>query len=128
MPPGDVTAAWVHALPLIRRVADQWPDMSLSGMWETLRSGRGELWLIGSLEKGTKAAIVTELRDWDGMTVAYVIGAGSDDSREWFTFRDEFAAQLKARGADSIVFQGRNGFERIWPGAKVLRKLYKVGL
>lgn len=128
VPLSDVTAAWVSALPLMSKIADSAPDLTLSALWQTVSGGEGELWLAGDEDAGHQAAAITRLKPWGGGTAAYVVGAASFDGRLWREVIPAWHAALKARGADLVVAEGRPGWERVWPGAKVVRKVYEVAL
>lgn len=122
----DVATAWVQVLPLITRMVDSAPDLELQDVWRLLRSGEGELWIAGTEEGGHEAVAVTKLRRWGLQTGAYVIGVASNDELVWRQIIPEWQAALKARGADIIIMEGRKGWERLIPGARLLRQVYEV--
>jgi hypothetical protein len=124
----DVTRAWVEVLPLMQRIADSAPDLTLADLWRNLRSGDDELWLVGTPETGHEAAAITRLREWDGGVAAVVIGVASNDQRRWQQIIPEWRAALKARGADRIIIEGRKGWQRVFRDATLLRQTYEARL
>lgn len=113
-------------MPLIARIADCAPDLSLPFLWSGLRAGSLQLWLAGSSEDGHVAAQFTRLEEWDGVAAMRIIGTASDDSAAWFRLWPEFRLAAKAMGAARIVFDGRDGWARKIPQAKSLRTIYEV--
>lgn len=124
----DIDAAWVAAVPLMQRIADSAPDLSLAWLWSGLRAGALQLFLAGSAEGGHAAALVCRLEDWKGGTVLRIVGAASDDRRGWFALWPDFAAEAGRMGAARIVFDGRRGWARKIPEARILRQVYEVEL
>lgn len=127
VPIASIELAWVSALPLIQKIADSAPDLTITILWRMVRSGEAELWLAG--EGVThEAAGITKMKDWGGQTAALIIGVASTDGRAWRSVIPEFKQALKARGADIIIMEGRAGWARVFPGAKVVRQTYEVKL
>lgn len=127
VPHASVESAWLDALPLIVKIADSAPDLTLSALWSILRGGGGELWLAGSCD-GHEAAAITALKPWGTQTAAFVYGVASNDSRAWRSVIPAFEAALKARGADIIIMEGRKGWARVFPEARVIRQTFEVKL
>lgn len=127
VPVGDIDAAWISALPLIERIVESSPDITLAWLWSGLRGGTLQLWLAGS-EAGHVAAQVTRLEDWRGDPVMRIIGTASDDSKTWFPLWPAFVAEVRKMGAVRIVFDGRKGWARKIPQARILRQVYEVTL
>lgn len=127
VPVAHIEAAWIEALPLIQRIADSAPDLDLASLWRTLRSGEGELWLIGTPETGHEAAVITRMVQWGGQMVAYVTGVASNDQRRWFAVKDEWLDALRARGAEQVIMEGRD-WRRHFPDAFLIRQVYGVAL
>lgn len=125
VPIAQVERAWVEALPLVQRIADSAPDLTLSELWQSLRSGESEMWLAGT-DAGHEAAAITRLRPWGGGTAAYVLGVASHDGRSWRSIIPAWREALKARGAEKIIIEGRTGWKRIFPEARLLRQVYEV--
>lgn len=124
----DVEKAWCETLPLIRRIADSAPDLTLEELWRSLRSGESEMWLAGNGTEPVAAVAITRLRSWDGETVAYVLGVASNDQRAWREIIPQWRSALKARGASQIIIEGRDGWRRIFPEAVLIRQVFGVTL
>lgn len=126
VPVVGIDVAWPQVLPLIQRMVDSAPDLELPHVWNMLRSGEWELWVIGSEEHGHEAIGITRLRAWGDGTAAYAVGVASNDAGIWRRLIPEWCKALKARGADRIIIEGRKGWERVVPGAKLLRQVYEI--
>lgn len=127
VPVAEIEKAWVEALPLLLRIAESAPDLDLAGLWRTLRSGEGELWLAGEAETGIEAAAITRMTQWGEKPVAYVTGVASNDQRRWREVIPAWQAALKARGADKIIMEGRD-WRRQFPDAVLIRQVFEVTL
>lgn len=131
-------SAW---LPTVAEIDAVWPmiteglgkslqrsggDMSLGSLYQQCGSGaaRALIWIEGGAAKG---ACVVRPEVWEAGPRLRVLAMYGDAFAEW---QGEGWAALHglklAFGAEAIIFEGRLGWARKAPGAKVIRALYEV--
>jgi hypothetical protein len=102
-------------------------DIDSHYLWTECRSGRATLMVIA--DDKIIGASVWRIDRWADGNVCRCLCLYGENMRGWLAQHVEKVKELAKLGhADRLVTEGRPGFERIFPQAKVLRKLYEVRL
>jgi hypothetical protein len=111
-------AGWAIAEPWLARVcARPESDLTLEGLREMCRTGRGQLILIGRRGHPPVAAGVTQVREHQGgARSCWILAVGGSGARVWLDTIDLIEATARAIGCTTVEFAGRSGWAGLLPG------------
>lgn len=99
-------------------------DMTVGELWQECRAGRS--FLVIAQDQTIKAAAVWRPETWQTGTKLRCVALYGKGMPDWLPAMREKAAEIaKCCGATSFITEGRRGWERVFPKAKVLRVLYE---
>lgn len=101
-------------------------DVSTAELWQLCRAGNAFLVIAREGEAIAMASVVRFERWTNGMVLRVVCIAGdrmSEWASEWQAFMVEMA---KNNGADRIVSEGREGWQRVFQKSRKLRVVYEM--
>jgi hypothetical protein len=99
-------------------------DMTVGELWQECRSGRS--FLVVAQDQSIKAAAVWRAETWPTGVKLRCVALYGKGMSEWLVPMREKATEIaKCCGATSFITEGRRGWERVFPKAKVLRVLYE---
>lgn len=119
-----------------------WPALA-DGMKEACRRGGGDLtpdWLFTVCRKGDallfvahdeleiQAGMICRVENWSGERVLRILAACGWDMGRWLPSVCDYREWLDSIGVAKVVFEGRKGWERAVPRARVLRQVYEVDI
>lgn len=73
-------------------------------------------------------AVVLRFENWSGRSVLRTLALWCDGPGVWDAINSKAHEIGKQFGVKSLIAEGRRGWERRYPNAKVLRQLYEVDL
>lgn len=126
VPVTHVDAFWPHVREGFQRaLLKTGGDLETGDLWALCRSGAGYLIVIND-EDGIIGAAILKAETWSSgrkMRVMALYGAGAAD---WFADMKALAIRIaKDCGATAIVADGRKGWPKFAPNARVLRVVYE---
>lgn len=119
-----------------------WPHIA-EGMKECCRRSGGDItpdWLFMQCRKGDAllfivtegdallAAMVCTSGQWGSSRVLRIVGATGWAIDRWIDELTEYREWVDRLGFSKVVFEGRAGWQRVIPKARVLRQVYEVDL
>lgn len=101
-------------------------DLTSGELWQMCRSGQA--FLVVAFDAELKGAMIVQFQKWDKPVLRCLALAGWG-MNEWFEAGKEFIwSMAKDNGAQSFIFEGREGWKIPIPEAKRLRVTYEVPL
>jgi hypothetical protein len=86
------------------------------------------LLVVTSTETEITGAVVLRFENWSGKSVLRTLALWCNGKGAWAAL-DQKAHEIgKQFGVKSLIAEGRKGWERRYPNAKILRQLYEVSL
>lgn len=121
-----VDEIWQQIAPGIeqacRRCGD---DVTAPYLFGECRAGRALLFAI--VEGGcVNAALVCRVENWGGRRVLRILAATGRGMAEWLNAITTHRLWPGHLACEKIVFEGRRGWERVLPEARVVRQTYEV--
>lgn len=102
-------------------------DLTSGELWQMCRSGQA--FLIVAFEKTElKAAMIVQFQKWDKpvLRCLALVGFGME---QWLEAGKDFIwGMAKDNGAQSFVFEGREGWKATLPEARRLRSTWEISL
>lgn len=126
----------------VEEVDALWPVFA-DGMQECCRRSGGDItpdWLFMCCRRGEallfvidvegkpKAALVARPEQWGPDRVLRLIAAAGTEMDRWLGELSDHRAFIDRLGISKVIFEGRKGWERVVPKARVLRHVYEVDL
>jgi len=102
-------------------------DLDVAYLWRECRSGQAMLYVV-SQDDTVKGAVVLRFENWSGKGVLRTLALWCNGLGVWDALDAKAHEIGRQFGAKSLVAEGRKGWERRYPNAKVLRQLYEVSL
>lgn len=102
-------------------------DLTASYLFEQCRSSSALL-VVAHDDTGIIGAVVLRFENWSGKSVIRTLGLWCSKKGAWEALNKKTHEIGKLYGAKSLVAEGRKGWERRYPNAKILRQLYEVTL
>lgn len=102
-------------------------DLTASYLFEQCRSSSALL-VVASDDTRIVGAVVLRFENWTGKSVLRTLGLWCSQKGAWESLNTKTHEIGKLYGAKSLVAEGRKGWERRYPNAKILRQLYEVTL
>lgn len=101
--------------------------MSSGDLWQMCRSGNAFLVAILDDENKPIATIVLQFQKWSEKSVLRCLSIAGESMSEWLPAAMEFISNMaRENGASCLVADGRDGWARVFPGAKRLRVTYEI--
>lgn len=101
-------------------------DQTAHHLWEICRSGAGFL-VIAADDAGLVGASVWQFQNWTSGKKLRCLALFGRDFASWVEDQRKFTMEMaRVGGATSIVAEGRRGWERLFPEAKLLRQVYEA--
>lgn len=126
VPITQIDQAWSLSLPYIGKLLKRDPSLSMANLLEGSRNGTYQVWVISNRETIKAIAFIRFEHRGNGMS-ARVIGFAGEGWKIWGDLLPEFQENMKRLGAQSLIFDGRKGWERLVK-ARVDRVSYEVTL
>lgn len=102
-------------------------DMSSGDLWQMCRSGQAFLVAVLDEDGAAIATIIVQFQKWTDRSVLRCLSIAGGDMSSWLPQAMEFVSQMaRENGASCLVADGRDGWARVFPGAKRLRVTYEV--
>jgi hypothetical protein len=123
----EVDQVWPEFAQRLQTACDETGgDISSGDLWQMCRSGNAFLVLVLD-DSGFKAALIMQFQKWTAKQVMRCLAIVGDDMAAWLPMARDFIAEMaKNGGATSFIADGREGWTRIFPGARRLRVTYEV--
>ena len=86
------------------------------------------LLVVTSTETEITGAVVLRFENWSGKSVLRTLALWCNGLGAWEALNTKTHEIGRQFGAKSLIAEGRKGWERRYPNAKVLRQLYEVSL
>lgn len=117
VPADRLDAVWPVVEPWLARVcARRESDLTLEGLLDLCRSGRGQLIMIGREGHPPVAAGVTQVREHrDGTRSCWVLAVGGAGARAWRDTLGLIEAGARRLGCATVEFAGRAGWAGLLP-------------
>lgn len=100
-------------------------DITAPYLWQECRSSRAMLFIIPG-EKGVSAAVVARVETWGAKRVLRVLAACGKGMKQWLPALTEYRKWIDHHRCEKIVFDGRIGWKKALPKARVLRAVYEM--
>lgn len=101
-------------------------DLTADYLWSECRSGRAFLCIVSD-GPAICAASVWRFEKWSSGKKLKCLALYGQGMRGWLDGHRAFTVEMaKAGGASSIVTDGRAGWGRLYPEARILRQTYEV--
>ncbi|WFP89815.1 hypothetical protein [Ensifer adhaerens] len=101
--------------------------MSSGDLWQMCRSGSAFLVAVLDDEGQPIATIILQFQNWSGKSVLRCLSIAGEEMSFWLPQAMEFASKMaRENGASCLVADGREGWARVFPGAKRLRVTYEI--
>lgn len=129
VPPHLVDQLWRHVADGLEHACRKTGgDIDAHYLWTQCRSGQATLMVIAR-DKKIIGASVWRIERWSSGQVCRCLCLYGKDMRGWLAEHVKKVKELAKLGhADRLVTEGRRGFERLFPQAKILRQTYEVRL
>lgn len=102
-------------------------DLTSGELWQMCRSGQAFL-VVAFEETELKAAMIVQFQKWDKPVLRCLAVVGFDMGA-WLAAGKEFIWNMaKDNGAQSFVFEGREGWKVPLPEARRLRSTWEISL
>lgn len=102
-------------------------DMSSGDLWQMCRSGNAFLVVVLDDEDKPIATIILQFQNWTGKSVVRCLSIAGENMSAWLPDAMEFVSKMaRENGASCLVADGRDGWARVFPGAKRLRVTYEI--
>lgn len=108
----------------VRRGGD---DLTVPYLFQACRSGAALLF-VAVADEEVKAALVCRPEQWGAKRVLRILALCGWDISDWLPTLRSYRTWPNALDVEAVVFEGRKGWERTIPEARVLRQIYEVGL
>ena len=103
-------------------------DMTADYLWSECRSGKAFLVIVTDAEK-IAGASVWRFEAWTSGRKLRCLALYGRRAAEWLAPHELIIRDIaKAGGATALVTEGRAGWQRLYPKARVVRQLYEVEL
>lgn len=102
-------------------------DLDASYLHRECRSSAALL-VVASDKKIITGAVVLRFENWSGKSVLRTLALWCNGKGAWEALNTKTHEIGKLYGAKSLIAEGRKGWERRYPNAKVIRQLYEVDL
>ncbi len=124
--PDFVESVWIAVLPFAERAAKHGRGLwTPESTYEAIRRGNAQLWLAADSGK-VKSALATEIVTSPDSTVFRVLWfSGSRDDMHHFRRIRDWAAE---QGCTTMIYEGRKGWARMRPTAKVVGMIYQESI
>ncbi len=126
VPPGNIDQCWPFLSEgFARSLAKTGGDLSNADLYTTLRRGDAFLFVAWDGETVLGASIWRPERWASGLQLRCLALYGTK-AKTWLPDMHEHAKRLARQcGAESLVADGRTGWTRLFPNARVLRVVYQ---
>jgi hypothetical protein len=102
-------------------------DLDAAYLWRECRTGQAMLYVV-SQETSIIGAVVLRFENWSGKSILRTLGLWCNGLGVWDALDAKAHEIGRQFGAKSLIAEGRKGWERRYPNAKILRQLYEVEL
>ncbi len=102
-------------------------DLDAAYLWRECRTGQAMLYVV-SHEADIIGAVVLRFENWSGKSVLRTLALWCNGLGVWDALDAKAHEIGRQFGAKSLIAEGRKGWERRYPNAKILRVLYEVSL
>jgi hypothetical protein len=102
-------------------------DLDAAYLHQQCRSSASML-VIASNDTDIIGAVVLRFENWSGKSVLRTLALWCNGLGVWDALDAKAHEIGRQFGAKSLVAEGRKGWERRYPNAKVIRQLYEIGL
>ena len=102
-------------------------DLDAAYLYRECRSSAAIL-VVTSDETEINGAVVLRFENWSGKSVLRTLALWCNSKGAWAALDTKAHEIGKQFGAKSLIAEGRKGWERRYPNAKMLRTLYEVDL
>lgn len=100
-------------------------DMTGPFLFGECRAGRALLFAI--IESGNvNAALVCRVENWNGCRILRILAATGHGMADWLGAITSHRLWPEHLACQKIIFEGRRGWERVLPEARILRLTYEV--
>lgn len=126
--PAEVDALWPLIAGRVQESCDKTGgDMSSGDLWQLCRSGNAFLAAVLDEENKPIATIILQFQKWNERSVLRCLSIAGESMSEWLPDAMKFVSKMaRENGASCLVADGRDGWARIFPGAKRLRVTYEM--
>jgi hypothetical protein len=115
-----VDAVWHHLREGMQEACRRGGGQFTEGWLHTL-CRKGDAYLLADMEGNeVRAGIVCQEQNWSGRTVINVLAACGRDMAAWI---EPAIAMFPGK---SIVFEGRQGWQKTVPGVKLVRCVFEI--
>lgn len=121
-----VDQIWPQVVEGFQRASDRFGgDLTVGDLWVGCRAGHCFLFVVHEGEE-VKAATVWKPEVWRSGPKFRCLALYGKGMAEWMPELHEMVRKVgRDCGAETLLAEGRKGWERIFPGAKPLRTLYE---
>lgn len=122
-----IDGLWHKAGALLQKACDKVPsDVTVADLWQMCRSGNAYL-MVAVNEEDMEMAAVFQFQRYENEMVLKCLCLGGSKREEWAEMAQEKAFEMaKDGGAKRVVYQGRKGWEKVFPGLKVVSYIYEI--
>jgi hypothetical protein len=108
----------------VRRGGD---DLTVPYLFQQCRSGAALLF-VAVADEEVKAGLVCRPEQWGSKRVLRILALCGWDVSDWLPTLRSYRTWPNALDVEAVVFEGRAGWKRVIPEARVLRSVYEVEL
>ncbi len=127
VPVWGIDGAFQHVTQGLQKSCDRsGGDLDAAYLHRECRSGQAML--VVSSDDTIDGAVVLRFENWSGKSVLRTLALWCDGEGAWEALNAKAHEIGKQFGAKSLIAEGRKGWERRYPNAKILRQLYEIGL
>ena len=102
-------------------------DITPDWLFQICRKGEALLFVAHEGEE-IKAGLVCRVENWSGAKVLRIQAACGMNMETWLQSVMDYREWLDNLAIEKVIFEGRKGWERMVPQARVLRQVYEVEL
>lgn len=102
-------------------------DITPDWLFEICRKGDALLF-VAHEENVVMAGLVCRVENWSGRRVLRIQAAAGWGLERWLPALRDYREWLQRLGVNQVIFEGRKGWQRVLPRARVVRQVYEVDI
>jgi hypothetical protein len=111
VPGWDVAGVWPRVAAFVQKALDRQNEWRLQDIHEQLMALRMQLWVVP-----WQLVVVTQIQTYPGVRICMIVLCGGEGLRAHKHEFSEIAQWAKGFACDEIRINGRDGWQKIYPG------------
>lgn len=123
-----IDAVWPHIAEGMKKACTRaGGDITPDWLFEICRKGDALLF-VAHENNAVMAGLVCKVENWSGRRVLRILAAAGWRMERWLPALRDYREWLQRLGVNQVIFEGRKGWERVLPRARVVRQVYEVDI